>query len=86
MSAEGFRAAEQKMRAQRVPEVFVDTFRHYYEQLEQGASGLLPDAELEPVGELPSASELPARPEAEREALGRAVVLKLNGGLGTSMG
>ena len=86
MSAEGLRAAEEKMRREGVPEVFVDTFRHYYRQLEQGVSGLLPDSELEPVGELPSAAELPARPEAERDALGRAVAIKLNGGLGTSMG
>ncbi len=86
MSAEGLRAAELKMRREGVPEVFVDTFRHYYRQLEQGVSGLLPDSQLEPVGELPSAAELSSRPETERDALGRAVAIKLNGGLGTSMG
>ncbi|MGI8593383.1 MAG: UTP--glucose-1-phosphate uridylyltransferase [Solirubrobacteraceae bacterium] len=86
MSAEGLQAAEEKMRSQDVPDVFVDTFRNYYEQLEEGDSGLLPDAELETVDEIQSADDLPSDPEAESEALGRAVVIKLNGGLGTSMG
>src|SRR5262249_13660203 len=49
--------------------------------------GLLPGSELEPVPELPALDELP-EPSAEeaRAALDRVVVLKLNGGLGTSMG
>ena len=86
MSAEGLQAAEEKMRSHEVPDVFVDTFRQYYDQLEEGDSGLLPDSDLEPVDEIPSADDLSSDPEREREALGRAVVIKLNGGLGTSMG
>ncbi len=86
MSAEGLRAAEEKMRRDGVPDVFVDTFRHYYRQLEAGESGLLPDADLEPVEEPTAAQDLDTDPGAERDALQRAVVLKLNGGLGTSMG
>ena len=39
-----------------------------------------------PVADLPSAEALAPFSGAGREALGRAVVLKLNGGLGTSMG
>jgi len=86
VSAEGLQAAEEKMRSHDVPDVFVDTFRQYYDQLEEGDSGLLPDSDLEPVDEIPSADDLSSDPEREREALGRAVVIKLNGGLGTSMG
>jgi len=86
VSAEGLQAAEEKMRSHEVPDVFVDTFRQYYDQLEEGDSGLLPDSDLEPVDEIPSADDLSSDPEREREALGRAVVIKLNGGLGTSMG
>jgi UTP--glucose-1-phosphate uridylyltransferase len=41
------------------------------------------EAEIEPLAELPDASELP---EADGAALDQVVVLKLNGGLGTSMG
>jgi UTP--glucose-1-phosphate uridylyltransferase len=84
--SEGLRGSEQKMRAGGVPEVAVETFRHYYEQLVAGATGMLPESELEPVGELPSAGDLPADEAGAREALDRAVAIKLNGGLGTSMG
>jgi UTP--glucose-1-phosphate uridylyltransferase len=44
----------------------------------------LPEDEIEPVEELPDAEELPD--EDADEVLDRAVVIKLNGGLGTSMG
>ena len=44
---------------------------------------MLPESEIEPLDNLPDAAELP---DADGSALGKAVVLKLNGGLGTSMG
>src|SRR5919109_467555 len=86
MSEEGLRASEEKMRAAGVPEVAVATFRHYYRQLEAGASGMLPEKELEPVESLPAQEELREDESAVRGALEAAVVIKLNGGLGTSMG
>ena len=39
-----------------------------------------------PVTELPALDDLPHDEAAEREALQKAIVLRLNGGLGTSMG
>ena len=84
VSERGLRAATEKMRAEGVSEPAVDTFRHYYEQLEQGASGLLPDSELAAVGDVDELDALPD--ETDAGALDRTVVLKLNGGLGTSMG
>lgn len=87
MSAEGLAACEEKMRAADVPDVAVATFRHYYEQLDAGASGLVPESEIEPVESVPDLAELPADAAgAGAAALDRAVVVKLNGGLGTSMG
>jgi UTP--glucose-1-phosphate uridylyltransferase len=86
VSAEGLRASQEKMRREGLPEVAIDTFSHYYRQLEAGETGLIPEAELQPVESLPSADELAHDEEASRDALGRAVVIKLNGGLGTSMG
>src|SRR5215210_2418637 len=44
----------------------------------------LPAAELEPIEDIPEADALPD--EVDAEALNRTVVIKLNGGLGTSMG
>src|SRR5215207_2640384 len=74
------------MRAAGVPDVATATFRHYYRQLEAGETGMVPEAEIEPVGELPSSEELPESGEDAAAVLDRAVVIKLNGGLGTSMG
>src|SRR4051794_22135350 len=74
------------MRANGVPDVAIATFAHYYRQLEEGGSGLVPEAEIEPVESVPDADELPEPPGGAREALDRTVVIKLNGGLGTSMG
>ncbi len=47
---------------------------------------MLPESEIEPVESVPDADELPDGGDAARDALDRTVVLKLNGGLGTSMG
>ncbi len=84
VSAEGRGAAVGKMRDEGVPEAAINAFRHYYDELESGETGLLPDRELEPVSDLPAVDDLPD--EVDREALDRTVVIKLNGGLGTSMG
>src|SRR5436305_152652 len=74
------------MRAEGLPVVAIATFAHYYRQLEEGASGLVPEGEIEPVDSVPDAQALPDQPDEAREALDRTVVIKLNGGLGTSMG
>src|SRR6266540_1239269 len=66
-----------------LPEIAIDTFAHYEELLRQGDEGTLPESELEPLADVPRADSLP---EADESALERAVVVKLNGGLGTSMG
>jgi UTP--glucose-1-phosphate uridylyltransferase len=71
------------MRQEGLPEIAIDTFAHYEERLRGGEQGLLPEAELEPLTDVPSAEELPAGDET---AIERVVILKLNGGLGTSMG
>jgi UTP--glucose-1-phosphate uridylyltransferase len=82
----GLEASIEKMRREELPEAVVETFSHYYGRLAEGESGLLPETELEPVDEVPDAERLPEPGEAGREALDRTVVIKLNGGLGTSMG
>jgi len=82
MSADGLRASVEKMEREGVPEAAVNTFRHYYEQLAGGESGLLPESEIDPVSDVVDAERLP---DADAP-LDQAVVIKLNGGLGTSMG
>ena len=86
MSPEGLAACEEKMRAAGVPDVAIATFGHYYRQLEAGETGMIAEAEIAPVQDLPSSDALPEPADGARDALDRAVVVKLNGGLGTSMG
>jgi UTP--glucose-1-phosphate uridylyltransferase len=76
-------AAVEKMRREGLPEIAIETFADYERRLRAGEEGTLPESEIEPLESLPDAAELPAGGE---EALERVVVLKLNGGLGTSMG
>ncbi len=61
--------------------------RRRLQQLEQPDAGQLPGGDLEPLRGVPRLEELPQPSEAEaRQVLDRLVVVKLNGGLGTSMG
>ncbi|MGH2764075.1 MAG: UTP--glucose-1-phosphate uridylyltransferase [Thermoleophilaceae bacterium] len=76
-------AAVEKMRAEGLPESAVETFARYERRLRAGEQGTLPESELETLDELPDAERLPA---GDGAALDHVVVLKLNGGLGTSMG
>ena len=81
-AVDGLGASVEKMHREGVPEAAIDTFRHYYRQLAEGATGMLPESEIEPVSDLQDHDSLPAGDAP----LDQAVVLKLNGGLGTSMG
>ncbi len=76
-----------QMQAAGLATIAVENFRHYYTQLVQGSTGLIGENQLAPVADLPDADQLGEEyAAAGREALPRTVVLKLNGGLGTSMG
>jgi UTP--glucose-1-phosphate uridylyltransferase len=83
---EQLEASLTKMRDDGVSDVGVATFAHYFERLRAGEAGELSESEIEPVAELPDADELPEDEDGARAALARTVVIKLNGGLGTSMG
>jgi UTP--glucose-1-phosphate uridylyltransferase len=86
VSDDELQASIAKMREEGVPDVAVDTFAHYFERLRAGEAGVLAESEIEPVTDLPDAEALPEDQQGAREALERTVVIKLNGGLGTSMG
>ncbi|MEY2515852.1 MAG: UTP--glucose-phosphate uridylyltransferase [bacterium] len=86
MTDDELRQGLAKMRADGVSDVGVKTFAHYFERLRAGDAGELAESEIEPVDELPDADELAADEDGARDALKRTVVVKLNGGLGTSMG
>jgi UTP--glucose-1-phosphate uridylyltransferase len=80
----GLCAAEEKMRAAGQHEEAIRAFRSAYERLKAGDTGLLPSAELEPLRDV---NTLEALPEADpAQALEHVAVIKLNGGLATTMG
>ncbi len=61
--------------------------RRRLRQLGERQAGLLPSEVLQPLADLPRLEELPEPPTGQaREVLDQLVVVKLNGGLGTSMG
>jgi UTP--glucose-1-phosphate uridylyltransferase len=80
----GLEASTEKMREEGVGDAAVQAFADAYERLRGGETGVLPEDGLEPVEEVPDADELPE--SDARDVIDRAVVVKLNGGLGTSMG
>ncbi|ADB34773.1 UTP--glucose-1-phosphate uridylyltransferase [Kribbella flavida DSM 17836] len=86
MSEAGLQQAQDKMRAAGAAEVAIRVFSHYYRLLEAGQQGTIRESEIEPVGELPQLDRLDTDTESMRAALAETVVIKLNGGLGTSMG
>jgi UTP--glucose-1-phosphate uridylyltransferase len=75
------------MQSEGLPQIVIDTFAHYYGQLAAGHSGLLREDEIKPVDTLPDVETLPENlADVGRAALPQTIILKLNGGLGTSMG
>jgi UTP--glucose-1-phosphate uridylyltransferase len=61
--------------------------RRRLRQLGARQAGLLPGEVLEPLADLPRLDQLPEPPPGQaRDVLDRLAVIKLNGGLGTSMG
>lgn len=86
MSEAGLQQAQDKMRKAGVADAAVDVFTHYYGELESGATGIIPEDTIEPLTAPPALAGVHIEPAAAREALGRTAIIKLNGGLGTSMG
>src|SRR3954464_8144225 len=72
------------MRAEGLGDAAVESFARQYERLREGETGTLAESEIEPVASLPDAEELTE--EADAALLDAIAVIKLNGGLGTSMG
>ncbi|HEY6933842.1 MAG TPA: UTP--glucose-1-phosphate uridylyltransferase [Marmoricola sp.] len=85
MSAGGLRAARQKMSDAGVDPVAIEVFAHYYRLLEHGETGMIPEDTIEPL-EMESLADVDVPEAAAAEAIRSTVVIKLNGGLGTSMG
>ncbi len=70
-----------------MPEIAIRAFlRALRISREDGDRTQVPESSIEPVAAVPHAQELEAYVDVGRERMASAVVIKLNGGLGTSMG
>ena len=85
MGSAGLKRARDKMAAAGVDEVAIETFAHYFRLLEHGETGMIPESSIEPV-EMESLATVAISDEDAAEAIRTTAVIKLNGGLGTSMG
>jgi len=78
--------ALEKMRAEGLDEVAMAAFAQQLERLQAGEQGVLAEADIAPVDAVPALEDLSGGDGQAGDALQRTVVIKLNGGLGTSMG
>eukprot|EP01025_Chloroclados_australasicus_P029996 TRINITY_DN29_c0_g1_i1.p1 TRINITY_DN29_c0_g1~~TRINITY_DN29_c0_g1_i1.p1 ORF type:complete len:477 (-),score=75.23 TRINITY_DN29_c0_g1_i1:323-1753(-) len=83
---EKFQPFEDKMKAENLSEAAINAFKRNYEQLLQDVTGLVPEKDIKSVAKLTRLDELKPPSENVKELLQQTAVLKLNGGLGTSMG
>jgi UTP--glucose-1-phosphate uridylyltransferase len=72
------------MRAEGQAEEAIRNFRSAYERVVKGDEVVIPSADLEPAGDVPALEEL--RQPDQPDALKQFAVIKLNGGLATTMG
>jgi len=79
------RQIETKMEAAGLSAAAIRAFLYQYRKLGQNEAGVIPENSIAPVETLPSIDEQPL-PRDVSDLVARTVVLKLNGGLGTSMG
>jgi len=78
-----------KMRAAQLSEAAIRAFQYSYDTLVAGHTGLIPESEIQPVEDLPrleDAGRAVAKKQPSESLLSQTIIIKLNGGLGTSMG
>lgn len=86
MTRDGLAEAVDKLTGAGATATTIEVFRHYYGQLRSGATGLIPETSIEPLSSPVRLDDLQIDPGQARDALAQTVLIKLNGGLGTSMG
>lgn len=84
MSTPGLAAATAKMRAHGSSPAQIEAFTAAYAQLAAGSTGLVPEADIDPLIDPPVLGAEPAA--AGHGAFAQTAIIRLNGGIGTSMG
>lgn len=85
-NAGDFKPFEARMRAEGLDELVIATFRRHYEKLLNNTSAEIPCNTIREPEQLPELKQLGDDIAEGRQALKHTVLMKLNGGLGTSMG
>lgn len=82
-----FQTVKSKMQNEKLPSIVIKTFEYYYKKLLNGESGLVYENDIQDINELPKYESLNSKFEQiGQTVLNKSVIIKLNGGLGTSMG
>lgn len=82
-----FQLFRKRMQQDNISEIFIKNFENYYNKLVSGETGLISENEITAVESLPDYRILGDRQrKTGQKNLSRTIFLKLNGGLGTSMG
>jgi UTP--glucose-1-phosphate uridylyltransferase len=80
-----FAPFREKMQSAGLSEAAIAAFERSFSLLARNESGLIPESSISPVEELPNYEQI-SQGGADGGLLAKAVMLKLNGGLGTGMG
>lgn len=77
-----------KMKTEGLDQLVIDTFAYYYEKIVKGETGYVGEQDIHPINpeEVDDAQHLDHFFNAGKSAMPHAVMIILNGGLGTSMG
>ncbi len=86
MSTDGLAEARAAMSAAGVPDRAMAVFSDQYRQLESGATGMIHEADIRPLTDVPRIQDIDTDADRAASALDATAIIKLNGGLGTSVG
>lgn len=86
MRPDALQQAVTKMEQRGVDGRAIAVFEDYWHQLADGAHGYIAESDIAPLTEVPELRQVDVDDDQRAEALRRVAVIKLNGGLGTSMG
>ncbi len=86
MEEAALQAALDRMRDDGMGDAALAAFERHWRQVAAGETGMIGEDTIEPVATLPRLDELAVDDAALGEAVRSTVVIRLNGGLGTSMG
>ncbi|MDR0992954.1 MAG: UTP--glucose-1-phosphate uridylyltransferase [Verrucomicrobiota bacterium] len=86
LSDNNVRRIREQMQMDHAPELIINAFLNNTCRWRQGDLGAIPGNTLTEIGRLPHLDELDEMDPISENAIARTVIMKLNGGLGTSMG